>query len=285
MWDESLRQRLEALNRGSLPDPPSRVDSSRSSNRKTVRAGTISGARAIKPLPGLLRTGVVVENESGQHLRIGIPVEDLWQRGPRLITARHEQLARNRTALGDEWAWLVEVFPKRVLLLDLETCGLAGAALFLIGILRCIDGALWVELLLARHYGEERAVLQSFWQSLSTCDVLVTFNGKTFDWPMVLDRSRRHLMFRHSLPQQPLLIDVLHHARRRWKRQVPNCRLQTLEQIICGRRRVGDIPGHRIPGAYAEYVRSGFEREMESILYHNAVDLITLLDLTMRLPG
>ena len=78
---------------------------------------------------------------------------------------------------------------------------------------------------------------------------------------------------------------MLHHARRRWRRQLPDCRLQTLERVVCRRKRTGDIPGHRIPAAYAEYVRTGFEREMEAILYHNAMDLVTLLDLTLRLAG
>jgi hypothetical protein len=80
-------------------------------------------------------------------------------------------------------------------------------------------------------------------------------------------------------------VDVLHHARRRWRRQLPDCRLKTLEQLVCRRRRTGDIPGHLIPAAYAEFVRTGFEREIDAILYHNAVDLVTLFDLTLRLAG
>ena len=86
-------------------------------------------------------------------------------------------------------------------------------------------------------------------------------------------------------PTRLLHVDLLHHARRRWKRQLPDCRLQTLEQAICRRSRNGDISGNQIPAAYAEFVRTGFEREMDAILYHNAVDLVTLLDLALRLAA
>ena len=102
---------------------------------------------------------------------------------------------------------------------------------------------------------------------------------------MVADRSRRHLFFRGQRLPSPTHLDMLHLARRRWKKELPDCKLQTLEQRICGRFRVGDIPGSLIPAAYKDYVRTGVEREMDEILLHNAVDLVTLLDLSMRLAG
>jgi uncharacterized protein YprB with RNaseH-like and TPR domain len=77
----------------------------------------------------------------------------------------------------------------------------------------------------------------------------------------------------------------LHHARRRWRGHLPNCRLQTLERHVCRRSRAVDIPGHAIPGVYADYVRTGFERDMDTVLYHNAIDLVTLFDLAHRLAA
>jgi uncharacterized protein YprB with RNaseH-like and TPR domain len=182
-------------------------------------------------------------------------------------------------------ARFLTAFPERALLLDLETCGLAGSALFLVGLLRPIEGRLTVELLLARDYSEEPAVLASLWQRVHAEGVVVTFNGKSFDWPMVVDRSRRHLLFRGQRMPAPTHLDLLHPARRRWRHELPDCKLQTLEQRICGRSRTDDIPGSQIPAAYHEYVRTGFEREMDAILLHNAIDLVTLLDLAMRLAG
>jgi uncharacterized protein YprB with RNaseH-like and TPR domain len=249
-------------------------------------------------------------------LRIRLPLDELWPGGTQLVAARQEHLqqvlavahqAVEPTVVIDaEFAAVVQALPDRVLLLDLETCGLAGSALFLVGLLRSIDGLPTVELLFARTYAEEPAVIETLWQTVAGHEVLVTFNGKSFDWPMVADRSVRYRLKgavgwvesarptnsdnrggSHSSTHPTFLVhvDVLHHARRRWRRQLPDCRLKTLEQLVCRRRRTGDIPGHLIPAAYAEFVRTGFEREIDAILYHNAVDLVTLFDLTLRLAG
>jgi uncharacterized protein YprB with RNaseH-like and TPR domain len=300
MLDESLRRRLEALNRGPLPSVPTAMRATPRPAPKSPRA--IVSPRAVRPLPGLMRRAEVVATESGEHLRICIPLEQLWPRGPQLVAARRQELAKSTGESHAELAAVIEAFPDRVLLVDLETCGLAGAALFLVGLLRTIDDSLTIELLLARNYAEERAVLCSFWQVAAGCEVLLTFNGKSFDWPTILDRSQRHLLHKagdwrletgggslqppaSSLQLSFLHVDILHHARRRWKNQLPDCRLQTLERHICRRGRTGDIPGHMIPATYADYVRTGFERDIEAILFHNALDLVTLLDLAMRLPG
>jgi uncharacterized protein YprB with RNaseH-like and TPR domain len=79
--------------------------------------------------------------------------------------------------------------------------------------------------------------------------------------------------------------DLLHHARRRWRERLPNCKLQTLEQAICGRRRRGDIPGRAIPLAYHEFVRTGDAWQMRNVLHHNALDLVTLLQLSICVAG
>jgi uncharacterized protein YprB with RNaseH-like and TPR domain len=302
MLNEPLRRRLESLNRGPLGPVGTKGDillfgqDSKRGRRRPPKSkmSPFSVGRIVKPILGLVRRGEVVRNPAGEHLRLRLPLEEVWPGGPRLVAARQEYLqgllAASRAAiepdvvLSAESAALVAALPDRALLLDLETCGLAGAALFLVGLLRSVDGDPTVEMLFARDYAEERAVLHSLWQTLPGHDVLVTFNGKAFDWPMVLDRSTRHLMG-GAAPTGLVHVDLLHHARRRWGRQLPDCRLQTLEQLICRRRRAGDIPGHRIPGVYAEYVRSGFEREIDAVLYHNAVDLVTLLDLALRLAA
>jgi uncharacterized protein YprB with RNaseH-like and TPR domain len=289
MQNEALRARLESLNRGPLPD-------SLATGTKTAptlpKALTVVGSE-FSPA-GLLRSGEVIETGAGEHLRIRLPLEAIWNGGSRFIEARQNYLrsqlavaqgAVEPTVLFDaEFAALVAALPERAVMLDLETCGLSGSALFLVGLLRQIEGAATVELLLARNYAEEPAVLESLWNVLAESDVLVTFNGKSFDWPMVLDRSVRHRLGLSTLrPSQH--IDILHHARRRWRKQLPNCRLQTLEKLVCRRVRPADIPGHAIPGVYANYVRTRYERDMEIVLYHNAADLVTLYDLAHRLAA
>jgi uncharacterized protein YprB with RNaseH-like and TPR domain len=362
MLDDSLRRRLEALNRAPLPGAGGkRLEGATNGGMKEWRnEGKSQTGDARDRFPPFLQSsipssadpttwleiGEVVENSAGQHLRIVQAVEALWNGGERLVTARHsilKQASPNENAgelqsperrgesdgYRTEIRALVESFPDRAMYLDLETCGLAGAALFLVGLLRRIDGRLAVELLLARNYAEEKAVLVSLWERAATHDVLVTFNGKSFDWPMVLDRSTRHLLGKAGIarekrvdwhedggmkewrnegknqageapvgipssrdsiragPARPELIhvDILHHARRRWRGKLPDCKLQTLERYVCGRRRSGDIPGVEIPAAYQRFVEKGDPREMELILFHNALDLVTLLDLSLRLAG
>lgn len=332
--DDALRTRLEALNRGPLPPPSARVRESVpppipeaaksvvSSLRLPRRAGrqpltTPPAATGACPNAGLLRRGEVVETSAGPHLQINLPLEQLWPGGASLIESRQQflrgQLATANAAvepslvLHPEFAAFAGALPDRALALDLETCGLAGSALFLIGVLRRLQNTTMVQLLLARNYAEEAAVLASLWEIVADHDVLLTFNGKSFDWPMVVERSIRHRLafeqpvgwarptrFRAASDDvvggahptgEKVHIDILHHARQRWRRQLPNCRLLTLERHVCRRTRSADIPGHAIPGVYAEYVRTGFEREMDTVLYHNALDLVTLFDLAHRMAG
>ncbi|MEX2186024.1 MAG: ribonuclease H-like domain-containing protein [Pirellulales bacterium] len=186
---------------------------------------------------------------------------------------------------------LAHSLPRGTLFLDLETCGLAGSALFLIGLLRHDGKQLMLEQLLARNYAEEQAVLHTLWQTVAQATLLVTFNGKSFDWPLVNDRTIYHRIDRHridrdsSAPAMDALphVDVLHHARRRWRHRLPDCRLQTLERFLCGRHRSGDIVGRDIPEAYRQYVATGRLDQIQAIVHHNALDLVTLLQLAMQL--
>lgn len=308
--DESLRKRLESLNRGPMPAASPVVVAAKKVVEVAIGAALprrifrspveLSAPRpaasTAKSATGMLQRGEIVETPFGQHLRISLEIDQLWQGGANLLAARQEFLrivttsqectdGKPTTVASHEFTSFIAALPDRTLALDLETCGLAGSALFLIGVLRQVAGVPRVELLLARNYGEEAAVLHSLWQIVAEHDVLLTFNGKSFDWPMVVERSIRHRLPVPADRQQLTHIDVLHHARRRWKRQFPNCKLQTLERHVCRRTREGDIPGHAIPAAYANYVRTGFEREMEAVLYHNALDLVTLFDLAHRLAA
>jgi len=186
---------------------------------------------------------------------------------------------------------LIAADPPAVTYLDIETCGLAGEPLFLVGLLRYDDGALLIEQFLARDYSEEGPVLAAVWEQLATTACLVTYNGKTFDMPFVAARSLACGLF--NCPTVPEHVDLLFEARRRWKGLLPNCRLQTVEQFICSRRRAGDIPGGDIPAAYHEFVRASQAddparrsrslRRLQTILHHNALDLLTMADLSARI--
>jgi hypothetical protein len=290
---EGLRSRLEALNRGPLPAEAIQRAARAAAARVAAEAGTKSrvdqGSKpawrtgVVRALPGLVRRGECTATELGECWRVALEVDELWPGGEELVRRRCAAMADAQPASGgkadgnspSEAAWWAG-FPAGVALLDLETCGLAGSD---------VDGRLAVELLLARDYSEESAVLAALWHRLAGVGTLVTFNGKSFDWPMVVDRSRRHLLARGVTVAPPRHVDLLHLARRRWRGELPDCKLQTLEQHVCGRQRADDLPSHMIPAAYQQYVRTRFEREMDQVLLHNAVDLVTMLDLAMRLAG
>lgn len=173
--------------------------------------------------------------------------------------------------------------PEGPMFMDIETCGLAGACIFLIGIMTYREGELVFEQFLARHYGEERPVLTAFARRLARAETLITFNGKSFDMTSIRDRSIFHGV---DLPDPPPHLDLLHESRRRWRDCLPNCKLQTLEQFLCNRHRTGDIPGAMIPDAYHGWVAGGNARQLKDILHHNLLDLLTMSQiLTAALTG
>lgn len=286
MLSEDVRARLERLNRGRLPDLPAAP----SAAPAAVEEPRAAWQPRLSPLAdasdctlAALLPGEECSQECGVHYIVREALGSFW---PELdghlqrLNMRMEGL-RKKPARRSQRQQLIEAFPRRTLFLDLETCGLAGAPIFLVGLIRSTPEGLVLDQLLARSYAEERAILTSLETHVTECDVLVTFNGRSFDWPMVQDRRVFHRMpsGRAVLPH----VDLLIHARQRWRTQVPNCRLQTLERFLCRRMRQGDIPGSQIPAAYHQFVRTGDARQLRNILHHNALDLVTLAQLTMRM--
>jgi len=174
--------------------------------------------------------------------------------------------------------------PEDLLFMDIESCGLYGTSVFLIGLMYFRQGELRFEQCLARTYAEEEAILRAFASRLEETGVLVTFNGRAFDMNMIRDRCAFHRLTMDDARVPHL--DLLYESRRRWKGKLPNCRLQTLETHLCGRRRYGDIPGWAIPDAYHRFVDTGDARQVRDILHHNLLDLLTMAQLlTLVLTG
>lgn len=183
-------------------------------------------------------------------------------------------------ALDPEFAALKQHGLDGVLLLDLETGGLAGNPVFLAGLLAIAPGGLHLRQLLARTYLEERALIAEVASALAAQPLVVTYNGKSFDLPMLADRAAWHGL-RWSPP--PCHLDLLHHARRAYRGRAPNCRLVTLEWAVCRRRRLGDVAGRDIPGLFHRFARDGDPTAVVPVLHHNALDLVTLAELLAHL--
>ncbi len=172
--------------------------------------------------------------------------------------------------------------PDDVVFLDLETTGLSMTPVFLIGTMECTSEQFVFKQYLARDYSEEVSILAAFSDRLKEAGLVVTFNGKSFDLPYLINRA---IATGIKLPRPRNHLDLLHEARRYYGRRTPNHKLQTLERIVCGRCREDDIPGAEIPAAYHDFVRTGNARKIGMILEHNLYDLLTMADLMGRMWG
>ena len=230
-----------------------------------------SPAKVPQPI-SLLNEGRELRGATGGYCCIRVPCSHL-QAGGETLADRFRQWT---PASG------FPSQPEHLLCLDLETTGLSGERhpLFLVGLARWQPDHLEVIQLFARTPAEEEAVLVATQDWLRQHEGLLTFNGRAFDWPYLRHRFRHHGL---AAPPMDTHVDVLHLARRHIGSRYGNCRLQTLEAQMCARSREGDIPGASIPGAYHHYLNTGQTNDIERILYHNALDLLTTTELLVEL--
>jgi uncharacterized protein len=175
--------------------------------------------------------------------------------------------------------------PTRWAFLDTETTGLAGGSgtyAFLIGVGRITEKGFHVRQFFMRDYGEESSLLHALSAHLAEFDVLITYNGKTYDQPLLETRYR---MARYKPPFSKLEhVDLLFGARRLWKLRFDSCRLVELENQVLGFEREGDVPGEMIPYLYFEFLRRKEAFRLAPVFHHNAMDILTLACLTAIVP-
>ncbi len=178
---------------------------------------------------------------------------------------------------------LAEVSVQRMLFLDIETTGLSGGTgtwVFLIGLGWLKDNTFNLRQYFLRHPSEERAMLLHFTETAAGFSSLVTFNGKTFDLPMI---QTRQILTELSLRTDPSHhIDLLLCSRRLWKGRLASCSLHSLEDALLGLQRCGDIPGEEIPAAYFNYLRRGDTARMREVFGHNVLDILSMVRLLAR---
>lgn len=181
--------------------------------------------------------------------------------------------------------------PMQWLFLDTETTGITGGTgtyPFLVGVAWWDSAGLQVEQFFMRDFGEEHAVLEELAARMANRRVLVTFNGKSFDWPLL---ETRYAMTRMIQPCQPVAhLDFLHPARALWKLRLGSVRLVELERRVLDAPRLGwhrgdDIDSALIPQFYFDYLRGGPFEPVAGVFRHNQMDLRGLAALAGKILG
>jgi uncharacterized protein YprB with RNaseH-like and TPR domain len=214
---------------------------------------------------GVLYTKAV---RSGPSARMGsvdlAPARTAWSEGLAL-------LALDPTLAGLD--------PSKALFVDTETTGLAGGAgtvPFLLGLAYWEGNGLVTEQLLLRNFGEESPMLEYLAERVSAASMLVSFNGKSFDWPLL--RSR-FVLARQAVPQAPPHLDLLHVARRIHRHRGIDCRLGTLERHVLGFERIDDLPSADVSASYMHFLRTGATDSVMRIVEHNFHDVWAMVAL------
>src|SRR6266853_527476 len=174
--------------------------------------------------------------------------------------------------------------PEQWLFLDTETTGLAGGSgtyAFLVGLAWWEGGGLEIEQFFMREYSEERSLLHALGERLAERRVLVTFNGKSFDWPLLETRYRMSRKIPLPIPRAHL--DFLHPARNLWRLRLGSVRLSELERHVLSWDRGADLLSDLIPRIYLDFVRGGPPERLVPIFHHNQMDLRGLAALSSRI--
>jgi uncharacterized protein YprB with RNaseH-like and TPR domain len=216
-------------------------------------------------------------NHYGEHLSL-----QQWYATPEMCSpdARSLSLLLPQSAnAGDSVQAAID--PQQWLFLDTETTGLAGGTgtyAFMVGIAWWDAGGLQVEQFFMRDLDEEHSLLLELSERMEKRPVLVTFNGKSFDWPLLETRYRMTRSFHGFTPK--LHLDLLHPARQLWRLRLGSVRLKDLERHVLGNSgrsldwsRQDDIDSSLIPQMYFDYLRGGPAEPLVGVFRHNQMDL------------
>jgi uncharacterized protein YprB with RNaseH-like and TPR domain len=165
-----------------------------------------------------------------------------------------------------------------LLFLDTETSGLTrgtGTFAFLIGLGYFNKAGFCVKQLIMQDPYLEPALLAVLTRIADSFEYVVTYNGKSFDLPLL---ENRHLLHKISSPFKNVKhIDLLHLARKLWRNRLQSRRLGDLETHILSFERTNeDIPGWLVPEIYEDYINTGDARPLTGVFYHNVIDILSL---------
>jgi uncharacterized protein YprB with RNaseH-like and TPR domain len=169
---------------------------------------------------------------------------------------------------------------EKLVFFDLESLGLFGRPLVLLGLARPREDGLLIEQYVIRSITEELAAIAAAVELIEQAEALVTYNGRAFDVNYLEER-----LSYYGFPKEitPPNFDLLYHARRYFKNSLPDCRLETVERHVLGRERPFDVPSALVPDFYNTYLEERNIGPLVAIIEHNKQDLISLAALLGRL--
>jgi uncharacterized protein YprB with RNaseH-like and TPR domain len=246
-----------------VPPPTPRVEQASAARSRPGRAGG--------PLPGEHH-----DSPHGRLRRVVTRLEEDHKHGATPVVSALDAVAADVALLALDPA-LASVDLSRALYIDTETTGLAGGSgtlPFLLGMAWFEGRQLVVEQLLLEKPGLEGPMLARMAELLAEASCVVSYNGKSFDWPLL---RTRFVLNRVKAPPLAAHLDLLHCARRVYKRRLGAVRLVHLEEAVLGLTREGDIPGELIPETYLGFLRGHVPgAALAPIVEHNHLDLVAL---------
>ncbi|KUF29276.1 MULTISPECIES: ribonuclease H-like domain-containing protein [unclassified Lysinibacillus] len=219
----------------------------------------------------------VVENDFGIVFKRHVQYPFSYQHGHYQLQSFFDALKKWQGAEFDHPYALDLQEP--VLFFDTETTGLKGVGthIFLLGFLEVGEECFKLTQYILADPAHEAAFLfeSKLWQKSAT---VITYNGKSFDWPQLETRWTLHQKTLPKLRAQRQ-IDLLHSSKRLWKNDMERLKLKSVEEEKLGFSRIGDIPGHLAPIIYLDAVKSGIPDALMKVLLHNEWDLLSLITL------
>ena len=271
-----------------LADKFSRLAALKPSRGMAARPATRRAPEEEDALSRLLGAAIA-SNHYGEHVSVSN-----WFSTPEFAepsAATLELLCRTRDVEHSKRTQAALADPAKWLFLDTETTGLNGGTgtyAFLIGLAWWDSAGLQVEQFFMRDFHEEHSILHELSTRLLERPVLVTFNGKSFDWPLL---ENRFTMTRTiATPRLAAHLDLLHPARALWKLRLGSVRLVDLERDVLDASRLGlhreeDVLSSLIPQHYFDYLRGGPAAPLAAVVRHNQMDLRGLAAIMGRIDA
>ena len=229
-------------------------------------------------------TNKIINNKQGSYLKSINKYNLEYEHGLYQINKLFQKLDVNTisTIANIKVENIIDNIKNNVLFIDTETTGLmggTGTVAFLIGAGYFSEDNFVIEQYIMRDYDEEPPMLYDIKKLMEDYSIIVSFNGKSFDLPLI---KTRFILNRFERFNFDLHLDLLHSARRIWS-FLDSCSLNSLENNILNFKRVGDIPGHLIPGIYFDFLEKKDLELLSPVLEHNIYDILSLVTLFTHL--